>query len=319
MSGYTARPLPAQPRHVSTGMPSSVAQSPAIPSGGWDPRRSYNGPAPPLPPQPSSSTTRPPYAVPPSPQIISPKPHHAPTHIPTAHLQAQASEIAAVSPYSRSSSNIDPSATSSIPPATAAVPGPDMNQNMTSLGLDYNRRQSSVPSQTQSGFLPSASVSRHSMLPPNMPQMPPRPHSANPNTNSLRQSTNSSSLGASRNGNTPSKQLARPLPTTEDLSNMRSYAQEPQSKVSWAKAVFKYLERNQSGTTIADPALVQWVDEAVRIILQYAQAMPPIPEALYIKADLTMSGTFPTILSKNPKSAVGQRSARVTPLWTAKR
>lgn len=94
------------------------------------------------------------------------------------------------------------------------------------------------------------------------------------------------------------------MPSIEDLASMRNLAQDAQSKVSWAKNIFKFLERNQTGTTIADPNLVQWVDEAVRIVLQFAGSMPPVPEALYLKADLTMSGTFPTILPKNPKAAV---------------
>lgn len=265
---------------------------------------------------------------------MSPKPHHAPTHVNTAYLQAQASEIAAVTPYSSSNNNNNlskstnsshrmsqaPPLLPSRPPTTAspmASPHPDhITPDMASLSIDYSRRQSSLPQHqqqqqgqgplAQSAFLPGASASRHSMLPPNMPQMPPRPHSAGPGSQPLRQSM-SNNLGASRNNGSnsnSSKQLARPLPTTEDLSLLRSYAQDAQSKVSWAKAIFKYLERNQSGTTIADPALVQWVDEAVRIVLQHAGAMPPVPEALYIKADLTMSGTFPTILPKNPKIAV---------------
>ena len=86
--------------------------------------------------------------------------------------------------------------------------------------------------------------------------------------------------------------LALHQPNQEDLNTMRdSAATDPVKKVKWAKEVFRYLERNQSGGSISDSRLVGWVDEAVKAVLASASSMPPIPEALYLRADLAMSGT----------------------------
>jgi hypothetical protein len=38
-------------------------------------------------------------------------------------------------------------------------------------------------------------------------------------------------------------------------------------------------------------------------IKRYRGELPPIPEALYLHADLAMAGTFPSIVPKNPKAA----------------
>jgi hypothetical protein len=66
---------------------------------------------------------------------------------------------------------------------------------------------------------------------------------------------------------------------------------DPARRVRWAREVFRFLERNQSGSSISDPVWVAWVDEAVRVVIASSNAMPPVPEALFLKADLGMSGT----------------------------
>lgn len=286
---------------------------------------SYHPPQPgmPMPPQQQQQRQNAQLMSSAPPQIISPTPTHAPTRVNTQSLQAQASEVGAVPPYHppgrQSSSYATGPGTASLSATTPA-----------NMSLDYNRRQSSLPPPQQShaqqsqqqglstsGFMPSASASRHSLLPSNMPNIPQRPHSTGPSMSNsqVRASSSSrpgSSLGSSSStGPSAGGRLARSLPTAEELHVLRNLAQDPQAKVSWAKSIFKFLERNQTDSTISDPNMVSNVDEAVRTVLHFAGTMPPVPEAVYIKADLTMTGTFPTILPKNPKLAVSHKTSRI--------
>lgn len=91
-------------------------------------------------------------------------------------------------------------------------------------------------------------------------------------------------------------------------------------RVTWAKQVLKYVERNfADGTKISEPNLVKWTDEAISIITANASSPRPEPEALFLRGDLQASGAFPTYLAKNLKEAFNdfELSARMgwAPSW----
>jgi TPR repeat protein len=54
---------------------------------------------------------------------------------------------------------------------------------------------------------------------------------------------------------------------------------------------------------INDPTLVRWTDEALKHILGSASSSSPVPLALYLRGDLSSSGSFPSYRSKDSKSA----------------
>lgn len=109
------------------------------------------------------------------------------------------------------------------------------------------------------------------------------------------------------------------LPSQADLAQQREaaqYAPNPAAaKVSWAKAVLKFVERHQASSSqgefskITDPTLVKWTDEAIRLILTTADNSMststgnngnfPVPEALYLRGELSSSGKFPSYRSKD--------------------
>ena len=103
-------------------------------------------------------------------------------------------------------------------------------------------------------------------------------------------------------------QLCIGLPTQSDLAALRdssNYGPNPgPARVSWAKAVLKFVERSQVAAAsengkITDPTLVKWTDEAIRTILTHAEAANPVPEALYLRGELSNSGKFPSYRSKD--------------------
>ena len=102
------------------------------------------------------------------------------------------------------------------------------------------------------------------------------------------------------------------LPSQADLLKQReaaAYSASPAAaRVSWSKAVLKFVERHQVSSTnefgkITDPVLVRWTDEAIRNILSSADLIPPVPEALYFRGELSNSGKFPTYRSKDSAAA----------------
>ena len=100
----------------------------------------------------------------------------------------------------------------------------------------------------------------------------------------------------------------------------RARAHDDKARVSWAKQMLKYVERNFSdGSKISEPNLVKWTDEAISIIIRNASSPHPEPEALYLRGDLQASGAFPTYLVKNLKEAFNdfELSARMgwAPSW----
>ena len=98
------------------------------------------------------------------------------------------------------------------------------------------------------------------------------------------------------------------LPSQAELSQQHeaiAYSPNPPAAhVSWSKAVLKFVERHQASSTnefgkITDSVLVKWTDESIRTILSSAELSPPVPEALYLRGELSNSGKFPTYRSKD--------------------
>ncbi|GAA5989578.1 hypothetical protein JCM10908_000538 [Rhodotorula pacifica] len=78
-------------------------------------------------------------------------------------------------------------------------------------------------------------------------------------------------------------------------------------KVAWSKQVLKLIERHQSSagesSRITDPTLVRWTDEALNHILTSASSPNPVPLALYLRGDLSSTGSFPSYRSKDTKAS----------------
>ncbi|GAA5848109.1 hypothetical protein JCM9279_007457 [Rhodotorula babjevae] len=109
----------------------------------------------------------------------------------------------------------------------------------------------------------------------------------------------------------PPHKLAVTHPDQPMLASMRDTALanggDPQRKVAWAKQVLKFIERHQASagesSRISDPTLVRWTDEALNHILASASSANPVPLALYLRGDLSASGSFPSYRSKDLKSS----------------
>jgi len=115
------------------------------------------------------------------------------------------------------------------------------------------------------------------------------------------------------------------------LASMREAAHanggDVSRKVAWSKQVLKFIERTQvsnyvglipvddssdelfpqaaagESSRISDPTLVRWTDEALNHILTSASSSAPAPLALYLRGDLSASGSFPSYRSKDAKSS----------------
>jgi hypothetical protein len=122
--------------------------------------------------------------------------------------------------------------------------------------------------------------------------------------------TLASSLGPSSVSSSTAA-LCIALPSQSDLAQQREsaqYAPNPAAaRVTWAKSVLKFVERHQACSAggeyskITDPTLVKWTDEAIRLILSTADNVSsnPVPEALYLRGELSSSGKFPSYRSKD--------------------
>lgn len=153
------------------------------------------------------------------------------------------------------------------------------------------------------------------------------PQSRNPNASTSRPSSTS---GHSRPQSDPDVSLAHSmsmtsisttnsalciaLPSQAELAHQREAAHftpnPAAARVSWAKSVLKFVERHQAASAggefskITDPTLVKWTDESIRLILSYADNVTnPVPEALYLRGELSSSGKFPSYRSKDLSSA----------------
>ncbi|KAH9815546.1 chitin synthase regulator 3, partial [Melampsora americana] len=91
---------------------------------------------------------------------------------------------------------------------------------------------------------------------------------------------------------------------------------DPFNQTKWSGKVLKFIEKSQSEpkpssehsnatttTRISDPLLVKYTDIALKTILKHASASQPVPEALYLRADLASTGSFPSYKSKDLKMA----------------
>ncbi|GAA5861746.1 hypothetical protein JCM3774_002692 [Rhodotorula dairenensis] len=109
----------------------------------------------------------------------------------------------------------------------------------------------------------------------------------------------------------PPYKLAVTPPAQAMLASMRETAHagggEMSRKVAWAKQVLKFIERQQSSagesSRITDPTLVRWTDEALNHILASASSPNPVPLALYLRGDLSSTGSFPSYRSKDTKAS----------------
>ncbi|BGP15894.1 hypothetical protein JCM10213_003677 [Rhodosporidiobolus nylandii] len=109
----------------------------------------------------------------------------------------------------------------------------------------------------------------------------------------------------------PPHKLSVTHPDQKMLQSMRDTAHanggDVHKKVAWAKQVLKFIERHQAAagesSRISDPTLVRWTDEALNHILASASSASPVPLALYLRGDLSASGSFPSYRSKDAKSS----------------
>ncbi|GAA5873887.1 hypothetical protein JCM8547_008631 [Rhodosporidiobolus lusitaniae] len=109
----------------------------------------------------------------------------------------------------------------------------------------------------------------------------------------------------------PPHKLSVTHPDQKMLGSMRETAHanggDVHKKVAWAKQVLKFIERHQASagesSRISDPTLVRWTDEALNHILASASSATPVPLALYLRGDLSASGSFPSYRSKDAKSS----------------
>jgi len=108
----------------------------------------------------------------------------------------------------------------------------------------------------------------------------------------------------------PPHKLSVTHPDRDMLASMREASLangDPARKVAWAKQVLKFIERSQAGqgesSRINDPTLVRWTDEALNHLLGSASSQAPVPLALYLRGDLSSTGSFPSYRAKDAKSA----------------
>ncbi|GAA5962030.1 hypothetical protein JCM8115_002889 [Rhodotorula mucilaginosa] len=109
----------------------------------------------------------------------------------------------------------------------------------------------------------------------------------------------------------PPYKLSVNPPDQAMLASMRETAHagggDMSRKVAWSKQVLKFIERHQSSagesSRITDPTLVRWTDEALNHILASASSPNPIPLALYLRGDLSLTGSFPSYRSKDTKAS----------------
>ncbi|KAG0140857.1 hypothetical protein CROQUDRAFT_83886 [Cronartium quercuum f. sp. fusiforme G11] len=117
------------------------------------------------------------------------------------------------------------------------------------------------------------------------------------------------------------RKLSMPLVDLELLTQQYDqyfHVHDPLNQVKWAGKVLKFIERSQADskptssdpnatntttTRISDPLLVKYTDIALKTILKHANVAQPVPEALYLRADLSSTGSFPSYKSKDLKMA----------------
>lgn len=115
-----------------------------------------------------------------------------------------------------------------------------------------------------------------------------------------------------------SRKISLPVVDLELLTQQYDeyfHVHDPFNQIKWAGKVLKFIEKSQSEpkpspensnattTRISDPLLVKYTDVALKTILKHASASQPLAEALYLRADLASTGSFPSYKSKDLKMA----------------
>ena len=313
MSGYSSRPPlpPVPPGYVD------IARRPSPTPGYGAPHQSFPSP-------PAFVQSPPAHQQGFAPQhIVAPVPSRLPSHIPARQLETQASEIG-VGPRDAAL----PGAWPPSPPQQYDQYFPSMHQPRLQVHPPHQpvvspptpNAPAAFPSPQMSpyggghGFAPSPSVGQLSsgMAGLAMDQRDRRASSASysrspdGSAGSGGRSPSSATAGNGVRRGSDQAPLAIVMPTLDELAAQRAAAgSDPSAQVRWARELLRYVERTTTGSSITDPRLVRWIDEAVRSIIRAAGLMPPVPEALYLRADLAMSGSFPSLVPK-----VHQRSRR---------
>ncbi|KAK4049095.1 hypothetical protein OIO90_005565 [Microbotryomycetes sp. JL221] len=180
----------------------------------------------------------------------------------------------------------------------------------------YNNNTTPAPYPEQTIHRPSTTTTTTAMQMPNMESLSlhSQSHSVTPSirttlpppTHSMRPSYYSHPEEG------PPFKLAVTQPDQKMLGNMRETALaggggDWQKKIAWSKQVLKYIERHQANagesSRITDPSLVRWTDEALKWIMTSASSNQPVALALYLRGDLSSSGSFPSYKQKDTKSA----------------
>ncbi|KAM0787782.1 hypothetical protein ACM66B_003837 [Microbotryomycetes sp. NB124-2] len=258
-------PAPHQPLPNGYGAPyhQSYAQPPPP-----LPHFHQQAPYPPQPPQPQSMHGNAYYSQ--HAQPLPPPPPPAPQHYIDSHAGA---------PYNPNSNY-----NAQRPPSVRSDYGPPQPQQQQQFGAMPN-----IETLSLSG--PSSSVGPSSRAPSSMSHRP--NYYAHPEDG-------------------PPFKLAVTQPDIKMLASMRETALagdggDMQKKIAWAKQVLKFIERHQANagesSRITDPNLVKWTDEALKWILASASSHQPVPLALYLRGDLSASGSFPSYKQKDTKAA----------------
>ncbi|GAA6063136.1 hypothetical protein JCM10212_001184 [Sporobolomyces blumeae] len=270
---------------IGTGYPSGSATMHARPASFAAPPPPGGGgyghfpqmPAPPPPPPPSAPQFANPYAPPPQPHnpYFPPGPPPPPTMAPPAIQNGYLAASPAPGP---------PGAVVGRPPRIASMQGNDFHAIQNGMG---SMNLNAGPATGAYGATPSATANGSIVATGARPNYYATPEDG------------------------PPHKLSVVHPDQKMLSSMRdaAYANggDVSKKVAWAKQVLKFIERHQASagesSRISDPTLVRWTDEALNHILTSASSSSPVPLALYLRGDLSASGSFPSYRSKDAKSS----------------
>lgn len=311
-----------------------MSQAPILPPlpPGYGPS-SQSSSRPPLPPLPQGYHNS-------NPDVVAPRPQRTTPAVPTSHLETQAASWGPAQPQRAPSPFIPGPLVSSAYGASPYIPQqPATPPVAPPYGAPQQGRPMHQPAATP-GFPGYGSPAGNMPIPTQ--SRPPRQSSSmnlTANFNNLtiddrRASSPAVQLSSYPGQGSPKQfgpppvaprmgppQLPKPL-TQKDLSAMRELvvsSDDLGKRVQWAKEVLKFVERSQAAATtasaIVDPLLIQWIEQAMQYISFGAgsdpgpSTVPPsllqlaVAEAMFLRADLASSGTFPTYFPKNPRSS----------------
>ncbi|GAA5878812.1 hypothetical protein JCM16303_007193 [Sporobolomyces ruberrimus] len=210
------------------------------------------------------------------------------------------------------------------PQPYAAAPQPQMNPYFPPGPPPPQAYIAPSPAPPPSMGMPPQQQQQQINRPPGMASMQPNDfNSLQQGMNGLTMSGSNASLNSSQSSGGgrvnyyaspeegPPHKLSVTHPDQKMLASMRDAAHanggDVSKKVAWSKQVLKFIERTQAAagesSRISDPTLVRWTDEALNHILTSASSPSPVPLALYLRGDLSASGSFPSYRSKDAKSS----------------